>query len=107
MQTSISEMPEADRRRHQQDIGLVIVSRRPEPQTQQTEKRKRMHEPQHQTRGVPGSKAQAALERMTENPTFKEVARHELQRAAVYVPILFSAGIGLAWTCKKLIFKTA
>lgn len=57
------------------------------------------------TRGTPGSQAQRALERMAEPPTLKEVARHELQRAAVYVPILFSAGIGLAWTCRRLFFK--
>lgn len=102
MQAQFREMPEADRRRHQQELGLVVITRRPEQPP--TEKKKKMHD-QTQTRGIPGSKAQQALERMTEPPTFKEVAKHELRRAAVYVPILFSTGIGLAWTCKKLFFK--
>ncbi len=103
MQAQFREMPEADRRRHQNELGLVIITRHTE-QPPQPEKKKKMHE-QTQTRGIPGSRAQQALDRMTEPPTFQEVARHELKRAAVYVPILFSAGIGLAWTCKKLIFK--
>lgn len=103
MQTSFREMPEADRRRHQNELGLVIITKRTE-QPPQPEKKKKMHE-QSQMRGTPGSKAQQALERMSEPPTFKEVATHELRRAAVYVPILFSTGIGLAWTCKKLLFK--
>ena len=108
MQTQFREMPEADRRRHQEELGLVIITRRPEPPP--PEKRKRMHEPQTQNRTNSGSQAQTTIDKMaramTEPPTFKAVAMHELQRAAVYVPILFSTGVGLVWTCRKLFFKT-
>ena len=108
MLSSFRDMPEADRRRHQNELGLVIVTRRTDPSTQ-PEKKKRMDQTQSQTRGNHGSPAQQAVDRIaraiSEPPTFKDVAQHELKRAAVYVPLLFSAGIGLAWTCKRFFLK--
>jgi hypothetical protein len=103
MMNPANQMPEEERRRHQAEIGLVIVTRRdPQPPT---EKKKKMEQSQRQSVHGNTSRAQQALEHLSEPLTFKEVAMHELKRAAVYVPILFSAGVGLAWTCKKLIFK--
>jgi len=104
MLTPVREMAEPERRRHQQNLGLVIVTRRSDPPL--TEKRKRMDEtarPQTPRAGM--SRAAQTLERMTETPTFKEVALHELQRASVYVPMLFSAGIGLLWLNKRFFLK--
>lgn len=49
------------------------------------------------------SRAAQALERMTEPPTFKEVATHELKRAAVWMPMLISAGVGLLWVNKRFL----
>lgn len=103
MMNPAHQIPEEERRRHQAEIGLVIVTRR--DHQPQTEKKKKMDQPQRQSAHGNTSRAQQALERMSEPPTFKDVAMHELKRAAVYVPILFSAGVGLVWTCKKLIFK--
>lgn len=102
MLNPVRQMPEEERRRHQAEIGLVIVTRR-EPQP--TAEKRNMEQSQRQSAHGNTSRAQQALERMSEPPTFKEVAMHELKRAAVYVPILFSAGVGLAWTCKKLVFR--
>ncbi len=108
MSASYREMPEAERRRHQTELGLVIVSRRAEPQTQ-PEKKKRMDQTHDQTQRGNGTQAHQTLDKISralnEPPTFKDVATHELKRAAVYVPILFSAGVGLAWTCKRLFLK--
>lgn len=103
MQVQARDLPEEERRQHQAELGLVIVTRRPDPPP--TEKRRKMDQPRTQSSHGNPSRAQQALDRMSEMPSFKEIAKHELQRAAVYVPILFSAGIGLAWTCKKLFFK--
>lgn len=102
MMAPVREMPEPERRRHQQELGLVVVTRRSDP-PQQPEKRTRMDEtPRTQSHRAGTSRAQQTLERMTEPPTFKEVAIHELQRAAVYVPMLLSAGVGLIWASKRL-----
>lgn len=38
---------------------------------------------------------------LREPPTFKEVAKHELQRAAVWAPMLLATGVALLWTQKK------
>lgn len=105
MMANVREMPESERRLHQQELGLVVVTRRSDP-PQQPEKRTRMNEDTrtHTPRtGV--SRAQQTLERMTEPPTFKEVAIHELRRAAVYMPMLLSAGVGLIWANKRLFLK--
>lgn len=105
MLTPVREMPEPERRRHQQNLGLVVVTRRSDPP--QTEKRKRMDETttRTQTPRTGMSRAAQTLERMTEAPTFKEVALHELKRASVYVPMLFSAGVGLLWLNKRFFLK--
>lgn len=102
MQTSVREMPELERRRHQEELGLVIVTRRTEPP--QPEKRKRMDETTRTqaTRGTGVSRAQQTIERMLDMPTYKEVAMHELQRATVYVPLLFSAGVGLLYLSRRV-----
>ncbi len=99
MHTPIRELPEEDRRRHQAELGLVIITRRPAPPP--TENRRKMEE-RTQGRGNQ-SRAAQALERMTEPPTFKEVATHELKRAAVWMPMLISAGVGLLWVNKRFL----
>lgn len=105
MMANVRDMPEPERRRHQQDLGLVVVTRRADP-PKQTEKRTRMDENTRTQSSRPGiSRAQQTLERMTEIPTFKETALHELHRAAVYVPMLLSAGVGLLWVNKRFFVK--
>lgn len=100
MQTPIRELPEEARRQHQAELGLVIITRRPAPPP--TENRKKMDERTQSPRGNQ-SRAAQALERMTEPPTFKEVAAHELKRAAVWMPLLISAGVGLLWVNKRFL----
>lgn len=108
MMAPVREMPEPERRRHQQDLGLVVVTRRTDP-PQQPEKRTRMDESTTRTQGSRGSQAQQTLDRLATAlempPTFKEVAMHELKRAAVYVPMLLSAGVGLLWANKRFFAK--
>lgn len=99
----VREMPEAQRRQYQENLGLVIVARRSDPPP--PEKKKRNMDQQRSTSHGNPSKAQQALERMTEPPTFKQVVLHELQRAAVYMPLLISAGAGLLWVNKRLLMK--
>lgn len=104
MLTPVREMLEPERRRHQQSLGLVVVTRRSDPPP--TEKRKRMDEtvrPQNPRAG--SSRAQQALEHLMETPTFKDVAIHEIQRAAVYMPLLITAGFGLLWANKRFFLK--
>lgn len=105
MMNTVRELPEADRRLRQEDLGLVVITRRSDPP--QTEKRtKKVHESQQTNRTTnQTTRAAMALERMTEPPTFKEVAIHELKRAAVWMPMLLSAGVGLVWANKRLFLK--
>lgn len=98
----IKALPTKRRRELQEAAGFVIIHRRPE----KSEKSERNHDmntntTQNDTNTTRPSRAQATLERLTEPPTFKEVAVHELKRAAVWVPMCLSVGIAMLWAERR------
>lgn len=94
----VKHLAEDRRRLLQQEAGLVVIQRKP-PTTERN--RNTMDLNQTATPGARPSRAQATLERLTEPPSFTEVAAHELKRAAVWMPMLFSAGATLLWMNKR------
>jgi hypothetical protein len=104
---SIANMPTAERRRHQHEIGLVLQEALPQPRHEEV--------PTMQTNTTPRTPAKhgapttdpaiAAVENIARSlemtPTFKEIALHELKRAAVYVPLLLGSGLTLLWARRR------
>lgn len=107
MKTPIHGQPEHVRRQRQRAIGLDITQPTTERRTDVMQET--TVQPQQQPRRHPNqhSRAQQVLEHLTVPPSYKEVALHELKRASVYVPMVFTAVFGALWVNKKLIAKAA
>jgi hypothetical protein len=94
MEPNVKEMPEGQRRRIQEEAGLTI-QRRPAPPPNNNRNRTMQENGNTNQRHHRDSRARDTLERLTEPPSFTEVAKHELKRAAVWIPMLLTTGIGL------------
>lgn len=90
------------RRARQEDLGLFLFT---EPVTQPEKKDDIMQETTTNT-GKP-SRAETVLRHLQTPPTFKEVAVHELKKAAIWAPILLSTLAGAIWMNKRLVLKAA
>lgn len=102
MRPDVRHMPEDVRRAHQAAIGLSF-------QTQQVtqEKSTNTMDQAQTTKSSAASRAERVLEHLSQNPSFKEVAMHELKRAAVYVPLIATTAVGVLWMNKRLFLKAA
>lgn len=73
-------------------------------ETTQTTQTTRKHEARHRSAGrTNGSRAEYILERLSEPVTYREIAKKELQRATVWVPMLLASGASLLWLNKKIL----
>jgi hypothetical protein len=103
----VSTMGVEERRRQQREVGLVLqealtpTSREevPSMHTNTTPRTPAKH-------GAPTTDpAIAAVENIARSlemtPTFREIALHELKRAAVYVPLLLGSGLTLLWARRR------
>lgn len=103
----ITNMPVDERRRHQQAVGLHLVEALPQPRYEEVPSMQANTNPRTPARhGAPTTDpAIAAVENIARSlemtPTFKEIALHELKRAAVYVPLLLGSGFTLLWARKR------
>lgn len=100
----VANMPTDMRRMRQQELGLVIQEAPP-----QSQEATNMHRNTTTRTSINSTTsldpAVAAVESMARSlemtPTFKEIVVHELKRAAVYMPLLLSAGFSLLWARKR------
>lgn len=103
----IMNMPADERRRHQQAVGLSLQEALPQPRHEEVPVMQA-----NTTTRTPGKHgtpttdpAVAAVENIARSlemtPTFKEIALHELKRAAVYVPLLLGSGLTLLWARRR------
>lgn len=100
---SLNQLSTDARRELQRTIGLVI-----ETQPQPTETRRQSMDTT--TNVQPSrrpSRAQQVVDHLSEPPTFKEVAVHELKRAVVWTPLILTTGVALLWANRRFFLASA
>jgi hypothetical protein len=102
--SSVKALAEEPRRVLQQEAGFTVVKRRPAPANESKKRNMEQSTQTHQQRNR-GSQAQQSIDKLNEvlgePPTFGQVAVHELKRAAVWVPMLFTTGAALLLVNKR------
>ena len=100
----IKNLSEERRRSLQQGVGLTVVKTK-----QERNRRMDTNQTPAATNRATPSRAQQTLEhlasRLDAPPTFKDVALHELKRAAVWVPIIVSCAVSVAWGQRRYFLK--
>lgn len=91
----------AARRARQQALGLFIQSE--VPHTQPTENRDDVMQTAENSENT--TRAKMVVDHLSAPPSFKEVAAHELKKAAIWAPILLTTLASAIWMNKRLVLK--